>query len=372
MLLQLRDNNEDGNERPRDYSRILVFCIVLYLVFVRPTPDEQDLREASENSKNNVQQAVLAMQLDLPIGVDNRPLRNVSLSASSQFVLVEYFLTNELKQQRRATLLAKQRGLPAPGLLNDNAAVLRGVDDDALRSSARRYYAAVNISSEHFTFDNVSFVSMQQQVWRRLKSLINANTRRLTPTNRLTLFALTDKKIYVECAQVVDVFTGQCWHAVTQLCSNARRGSADKQPACFELRWPLTLATQHDTEAEIEAALDAHLSFAVDQRCTHVVNAILHSLSKRAFDWQTMIDGNDAECLLPIASMRGDIARAFLYVRLRHFDSLWQGVDNKFKQMLIQWMNDDPVSAIETRRNDIIAKAQGNRNPFVDFLYKHK
>ena len=33
---------------------------------------------------------------------------------------------------------------------------------------------------------------------------------------------------------------------------------------------------------------------------------------------------------------------------------------------LLKWHEEDPVDQIERRRNDTIAKFQGNRNPFID------
>ncbi|HET7361644.1 MAG TPA: endonuclease [Salinimicrobium sp.] len=60
---------------------------------------------------------------------------------------------------------------------------------------------------------------------------------------------------------------------------------------------------------------------------------------------------------------RGDVARMIMYMNLRY--------DESFKNMgglelFLEWNAEDPVSFLENQRNEIIYKAQGNRNPFID------
>jgi hypothetical protein len=43
-----------------------------------------------------------------------------------------------------------------------------------------------------------------------------------------------------------------------------------------------------------------------------------------------------------------------------------QAFTNWAKNMLVEWHNQDPVSAREIARNDSIYKIQFNRNPFID------
>ena len=60
---------------------------------------------------------------------------------------------------------------------------------------------------------------------------------------------------------------------------------------------------------------------------------------------------------------RGNVARAIFYFATRY----QMKVSPAEKATLIQWNDADPVDEQELKRNDLIEKAQGNRNPFIDF-----
>ncbi|GAX11012.1 hypothetical protein FisN_2Lh541 [Fistulifera solaris] len=98
--------------------------------------------------------------------------------------------------------------------------------------------------------------------------------------------------------------------------------------------------------------------------------------SSAALDTQT-----DAQTFLPPASVRGDIARALMYMDVR-YSGAQEGetdliltdcpgeLDNSmgFLSQLLQWHVEDPVNEEERTRNaDICTCWQGNRNPFIDF-----
>ena len=65
----------------------------------------------------------------------------------------------------------------------------------------------------------------------------------------------------------------------------------------------------------------------------------------------------------PPREHRGNVARAMFYVsarygyRLGRLEEYW----------LRKWHKDDPVDGREIARNDAVQKAQGNRNPFIDY-----
>ena len=79
-----------------------------------------------------------------------------------------------------------------------------------------------------------------------------------------------------------------------------------------------------------------------------------------------------AEGFEPANAAKGDIARALLYFVVRYYDqNIRDGVNYKEfwtsrVTMFLEWDRQDPPDAAEKRRNDLISKFQGNRNPFVD------
>ncbi|MTG97120.1 endonuclease [Myroides sp. BIT-d1] len=80
---------------------------------------------------------------------------------------------------------------------------------------------------------------------------------------------------------------------------------------------------------------------------------------------------------------RGDVARMMMYMYLRYESRCLptgvaigskNKVDSKMVDLLLEWNAIDPVSEIETQRNEYLGNAsnqygQGNRNPFIDNPY---
>ena len=60
---------------------------------------------------------------------------------------------------------------------------------------------------------------------------------------------------------------------------------------------------------------------------------------------------------------RGDVARIIMYVNLSYGDNF---TDVGTLELFLKWNREDPVSAFEIQRNNVIEGAQGNRNPFID------
>ena len=82
----------------------------------------------------------------------------------------------------------------------------------------------------------------------------------------------------------------------------------------------------------------------------------------------------------PRDEVKGDIARIILYMDVRYEGGIGEPnlvlVDGLTsypypqlgdKSTLLQWHEQDPPDAFEKRRNDVIFKWQGNRNPFIDY-----
>ena len=64
---------------------------------------------------------------------------------------------------------------------------------------------------------------------------------------------------------------------------------------------------------------------------------------------------------------KGDVARMVLYLNLRYHEPLNNEISTGGVEMLLKWNDEDPVSDLERKRNNVIQAAQGNRNPFIDF-----
>lgn len=64
----------------------------------------------------------------------------------------------------------------------------------------------------------------------------------------------------------------------------------------------------------------------------------------------------------PRPAVRGDIARAMFYM----YDQYGIRIHTRQAKMLQQWHRQDPPDAFEIKRNNSIAKWQGNRNRFID------
>lgn len=76
-----------------------------------------------------------------------------------------------------------------------------------------------------------------------------------------------------------------------------------------------------------------------------------------------LVDGNK---WYPGDDWRGDVARMVFYINLTYGDSFDEvgSLD-----LFLKWNREDPVSAFEIQRNNVIEGAQGNRNPFIDNPY---
>jgi endonuclease I len=74
----------------------------------------------------------------------------------------------------------------------------------------------------------------------------------------------------------------------------------------------------------------------------------------------------------PRDSKKGDIARAILYFYTRYSPTEDRtasfSLDNYAieKPILVKWSTDDPPDTFERARNNLVFRAQGNRNPFID------
>ena len=86
----------------------------------------------------------------------------------------------------------------------------------------------------------------------------------------------------------------------------------------------------------------------------------------------TIIDNN----FYPGDEWKGDVARIIMYMYLRYpgqceatdtaVGSITYAPENDMPDLFLEWNEQDPVSDLEIRRNNVIYSYQGNRNPFID------
>lgn len=98
--------------------------------------------------------------------------------------------------------------------------------------------------------------------------------------------------------------------------------------------------------------------------------------------WTKVGEGKDGKLYWePADPWKGDFARGYMYMATAYQDYNWkgeqalqilqQGAYPTLKEwaykLYIQWAKADKPDALEIKRNNDVAKIQGNRNPYVDF-----
>ena len=93
------------------------------------------------------------------------------------------------------------------------------------------------------------------------------------------------------------------------------------------------------------------------------------------------VSGYSGTCFEPNDEYKGDFARIYFYMVTCYENKSFTSSNGSycftsgtypcfkdwFKEMLLRWAEEDPVSQKEIDRNNAAAKIQGNRNPFVDY-----
>lgn len=98
--------------------------------------------------------------------------------------------------------------------------------------------------------------------------------------------------------------------------------------------------------------------------------------------WTKVGEGTDGKKYWePAAPWKGDFARGYMYMATAYQDYNWKGeqalqilqqgayptLQKWAYKLYIQWAKADKPDAVEIKRNNDVAKIQGNRNPYVDF-----
>lgn len=191
-------------------------------------------------------------------------------------------------------------------------------------------------------------------------------------TARDSLYAFVDRG---DRTAIIDIYTGREVPQVTT------RATAAANSINTEHLWPRSRG------AELEPALsDLHHLFSSDETANSQRSNYPFGRVNGTVLWQsTAPAGQPTEVsrlgyatgtsgpivFEPRPSVRGDIARALLYFYVRYNAARPAGYSlTNFaaeRAFLLQWHAQDPVDEYERTRNANVFRAQGNRNPFIDW-----
>ena len=220
------------------------------------------------------------------------------------------------------------------------------------------YYAAARNQCD------AALLSVLQQTVRTQRTLGYTSARD-------SLYAFVDRGTR---PWIVDLYTGREGVGVTT------RATAAQNRINTEHTWPRSRG------AELDPALsDLHHLFSSDSAANERRSNYPYGLIRGTVLWtSTPVAGGTEVSRLgyasgtsgtivfePRLSVRGDIARGLLYFYLRYNTDRPNGyslLNFAFERdMLLAWSREDPVDAWERVRNDAVFRAQGNRNPFIDW-----
>ena len=142
-----------------------------------------------------------------------------------------------------------------------------------------------------------------------------------------------------------------------------------------EHTWPQSRGAQEDP-----AMSDLHHLFSSDETANSrrsnnpfgtVTGAVVWSGGTGTEVSRLGYDAGGALGFEPRRPRRGDVARALLYFYVRYratpTASFTLANFNREEATLVRWAQEDPPSAFERQRHDLVFRAQGNRNPFIDW-----
>lgn len=173
---------------------------------------------------------------------------------------------------------------------------------------------------------------------------------------------------------IIDLYTGREAVGVTT------RGTASAHAINTEHTWPRSRGAESDP-----ALSDLHHLFASDSAANFRRQNYPYGLVRGTVLWTSTPQSGSSEVsrlgyatgnsgtivFEPRPSVRGDIARALLYFHLRYNTDRPSGFNlinfAQERDLLLAWAREDPVDTWERARNDGVFRAQGNRNPFIDW-----
>jgi endonuclease I len=184
---------------------------------------------------------------------------------------------------------------------------------------------------------------------------------------RDSLYAFVDRG---NMATIVDVYAGRVATGVVSRATAAQFGFNT------EHAWPRSRGAENDP-----ALSDLNHLFTSDETANTNRNNHPYGLVTAQVSWSTTpvngeqsklgFDAVGAIVFEPRASRRGDLARALLYFYVRYKPQPPSGFSlqnfSKERELLLAWHAADPPDEYERARNNAVYRAQGNRNPFIDW-----
>ncbi|WP_298494438.1 Ig-like domain-containing protein [uncultured Algibacter sp.] len=188
----------------------------------------------------------------------------------------------------------------------------------------------------------------------------------LTVTNHTTILAYTQRHNYLYLADadlsnsdnVILMYSGESryWEEYTS-------GSNAYSPQTFNTEhiYPQSLYAGGDGGAEKDEIVKADLHHL--RSCDATVNSdrLNYAFTDGSGTYKLI-----GEKWFPGDEWKGDVARMILYLNIRYGES-FNTIGSL--ELFLKWNLEDPVSAFEEQRNNVIYAAQGNRNPFIDNAY---
>ncbi len=173
---------------------------------------------------------------------------------------------------------------------------------------------------------------------------------------------------------ITDLYTGRTVPGVTT------RATAASNQINTEHLWPRSRGAEEDP-----ALSDLHHLFSSDETANSQRSNFPFGVVRGTVLWTSTnpatsgdvskvgyANGNSGQIVFePRPSKRGDIARALLYFYTRYHTQRPSGysVANFAieRDLIVAWAREDLPDSYERARNDLVQRAQGNRNPYIDW-----
>ncbi len=121
-----------------------------------------------------------------------------------------------------------------------------------------------------------------------------------------------------------------------------------------------------DDEKEFKVS-DLHILYPSDSRLNSARSNHKYGIVKKPTRTYPCSDAKlgkyqDITIFEPPKESKGNVARSTFYFAIRYNKT----IDAREEAVLRRWHEEDPVDRMEVRRNKMIERYQGNRNPFID------